>query len=71
MVKIEFSTGNAAFHAEDPEDKNLDTIWRNTAIKDILRSIINQIDSGKEYGPCMDINGNKVGEWSISRQTKI
>ena len=29
----------------------------------ILKGIIGKIEQGRTSGPCMDINGNKVGQW--------
>lgn len=65
MLKIEFTTNGAAF-----EDEYTETTWdkmyhRNEEVKRVLKNICNQLDNGKTYGACMDINGNKVGEWSI------
>lgn len=31
----------------------------------ILRDIAQDIEEGRTSGPCMDINGNKVGHWSF------
>ena len=66
MFKIEFSTGNAAFHADDPTDKWWDNMCRNTEIKNVLKNIINQLENGKTEGSCVDINGNRVGTWSLT-----
>ena len=30
----------------------------------ILKEVVIQLESGKEFGTIKDINGNKVGDWS-------
>lgn len=55
MLKIKFTTGNAAF---DSTDKGVSESTR------LLKKIIADMDSGYEDGIVLDINGNKVGEWS-------
>ena len=54
-MKIKFSTGNAAF----------DECGLYTEIKRILDNISEDIRLGCDCGSIMDINGNKVGEWSL------
>lgn len=52
---------------------NINTDCGNEAFTDnteaevlrILKDVIKKIQTGKEYGACMDINGNKVGEFSF------
>lgn len=58
MVKIEFTTGNAAFR---DEDGNL----IEYEVARILKNIAASIEEGYTYGPIMDYNGNKVGSWEI------
>lgn len=31
----------------------------------ILRGAAARVDGGDTYGNCFDLNGNKVGEWSL------
>ena len=52
-MKIEFSTGNAAFEDFDIE------------VKRILEKIICEIEDGSTSGSIIDINGNKVGHWDV------
>lgn len=61
-MKIEFSTGNAAFGYDDPDCGN---IWGDREVIRILKEIITKIEYGYRRGPVMDINGNKIGEWSL------
>ena len=49
-----FAPDNAAF-----EDKGIECAW-------ILKQIIEKLDDGRTDGPCMDSNGNKVGEWKLT-----
>lgn len=58
MVKINFSTENAAFR---DEEGRLET-WE---INRILTEISYKIKIGYTSGVIMDYNGNKVGEWTI------
>ena len=54
-MKIEFSTDNAAFDEHG-------VYWES---KRILENIIEDIRLGCDCGSIMDINGNKIGEWSL------
>ena len=58
-MKIEFSTGNAAFDE-----------YRDYEVKRILEKIIEQVENGYEDGVIMDINGNKIGEWTMKSLQK-
>lgn len=64
MLKIEFTTGNAAFMDTELEAWNRE--MRKLETVRILKEIIKNINNDLEYGLCMDINGNKVGEWTLS-----
>ena len=61
---IEFTTSGSAFGA-DAEEKWERKWLRSAEIKRVLQNVINQIENGAERGICMDINGNKVGEWRM------
>lgn len=58
MVKINFTTGNAAFR---DDEGNLQT-WE---ISRILKEIADKIGMGYTCGSIIDYNGNKVGDWTI------
>ena len=60
MLNIEIKTGNAAFS----EDEVL-TIEGRYEVARLLRKISVQIEQGDNDGVIMDINGNKVGRWSL------
>ena len=69
MLRIEIRTDNAAFNAYYTDEENM-TYWekayyRNEEVKRILKNVCNQMDNGKTSGYCIDINGNRCGEWSI------
>ena len=68
MLQITIRTENAAFKGNgiEPESKWEADFYRNEEIKRILKNVCNQLDNGKTYGKCMDINGNSVGDWSIN-----
>ena len=63
MLEIKFSTGNAAFMDENGE---LDDYSKAMESVRILKEVIAKISTGHSYGSCMDINGNKVGEWRLN-----
>ena len=60
MLKIEIKTGGAAYS----EDDVLTTEGRYELQKN-LQSIGKQIANGWSNGVIIDINGNKVGNWSV------
>lgn len=54
---VQFKKGyadNAAF-----QDGN-----KQAEVARILRKVAEKVEAGEDSGPCMDINGNKVGTWS-------
>ena len=63
-MKIEFNTDSAAFKDEYADESTNDMITRDEVVR-ILSVIITYIRCGDDYGPIMDINGNKIGEWSL------
>lgn len=66
MFKIEIKTGNAAFRSDYLTDKNGDYVLdpQGTEVVRILKDIERKIEFGHDSGTILDINGNKVGEWS-------
>lgn len=62
MLKIEIKTGGAAFRNEDDD---FDPYYGGDEIKRILKKVVDDIQNGYETGSCMDINGNKVGSWTL------
>lgn len=66
MLKIEINTENAAFQSQwGAADKWDDMYCRNEEVKRVLKNVCNQMDNGKTSGYCIDINGNRCGEWSL------
>lgn len=63
-MKIQFSTSGAAFQSEY-EDKWTNDIHTRGEVVRILKKITAQIEDGEDYGSIMDINGNKIGSWSL------
>lgn len=61
---VRFNTSGAAFGSEY-EDEVTNDIYARTEVVRILKKVTVQIENGEEYGPIMDINGNKIGEWSL------
>lgn len=57
-MKIEFTTGNAAFDEECGGSLEYETIR-------ILREICGKIEIGYIEGSIIDINGNKIGDWKL------
>ena len=64
-MKIQFSTSNAAFH-NDYANEVVNKMNKEREVVRILYNIINAIQlDGADYGPIMDINGNKIGSWEL------
>ena len=63
-MKIEFSTDNAAFKDKNNSEMAND-LWTREEVIRILHKIIRDIDYDYDSGPIMDVNGNKIGEWSL------
>ena len=60
MLKIEIKTGGATYRDENDElDRSAYELRRN------LKEIMEKLEYGYQSGYIMDINGNKVGEWSL------
>lgn len=57
MFNLKFKTGNDAFSNGNKENE----------IARILNKVITQVDNGDDEGKIIDINGNKIGEWSIDK----
>lgn len=60
MLKLEIKTGGAAFSEND-----VLTYEGRSEIARLLRKISVQIETGDSDGVIIDINGNKVGRWSL------
>lgn len=63
-MKIKFSTDGAAFYDEYEDYLTNESIKEQEVIR-ILKRIIDDIELGCDCGSIMDINGNKIGEWSL------
>ena len=60
MFKCEIRTGGAAYRdLEDDTKLDIHEIRRN------LNEIIAKLECGNRNGFIIDINGNKVGSWSV------
>ena len=57
-MKIQFSTEGAAFI-------EYGYLGRAEEIKRILDTISEKVELGHEDGVIMDVNGNKIGGWSL------
>lgn len=55
MVTVTFKTDNEAFDGQ--------ALFQESAR--ILKIIAYSIERGNDSGNCRDINGNKVGKWSL------
>ncbi len=60
MFSLEIRTGGSAYR---DEDGNLDTT--NYELIRNLAEISRKLENGCTSGVVMDVNGNKVGKWSI------
>ena len=64
-MKIKFNTDSAAFY-DEYADEVQNAIYKEQEVIRILTKIINAIEmDSADHGPIMDINGNKIGEWSL------
>lgn len=63
-MKIEFSTSGSAFK-DEYADEATNSIYTEQETIRILQKIEREIEDGCTYGSIMDINGNKIGEWSL------
>ena len=68
MFKMEFATDNAAFKDEGmAEDERDDDAATRAEVARILRRVADSIArSADQSGRTMDLNGNSVGDWSLS-----
>ena len=62
MFKCEIKTGGAAFR--EPFTGDEDIFCEGEEIIRILRRIEKELENGATRGSVMDINGNKVCNWS-------
>lgn len=62
MLKIEIETGNAAFC--DPFTGEPSEFDEAIECKRLLEDICRKLEDGATSGNIIDINGNKVGQWS-------
>ena len=62
MFNLKFTTGNAAFR--DPYNGEEDKFFERLECVRILNKITRDVERGETHGSIMDINGNKIGEWS-------
>lgn len=60
MLKIEIKTGGAAYSEDD-----VLTVEGRYELRRNLMDISRKLMNGYDNGVIMDINGNKVGTWSI------
>lgn len=65
MFKVEFKTGNAAFHDENGIYEDCDYYMEASEVIRILKEVIKKLESGYREGACVDNNGNKVGSWKL------
>lgn len=63
-MKIEFRTSGAAFRDEYADEETNDMYTRDEILR-ILKVISYKVESGFTDGAIMDINGNKIGKWSL------
>lgn len=60
MLKIEIKTGGSAYSEDD-----ILTMEGRYELQRNLMDISRKLTNGYDNGVIIDINGNKVGEWSV------
>lgn len=63
MFEVEFNTENEAFCNEMTGEE--DSYVKALECQRILTEIIKKLEVGYRNGSCIDLNGNKVGEWKL------
>jgi len=63
MLKVEIKTGGAAFRDTYSGEEN--DVAEAMECARLLRKIAKQMEDGAREGSIMDLNGNKVGRWSL------
>lgn len=66
MFKVSIKTGGSAFRDETEVDEDGNYALDSTGheVRCLLKTISDKLASGESGGVLMDINGNRVGEWS-------
>lgn len=64
MFQVKIVTEGAAFHNDSGD--YMDFYAKRFEVRRILESINEAIAEGKSSGACLDLNGNVVGEWSLT-----
>ena len=65
-MRIEIRTGGSAFHSEDKQDEALERSVLSYELSRLFEHICQDIlDTKKQCGFLIDINGNKCGTWSF------
>lgn len=65
MFTVKISTGGDAFYAPSWEDGSLVPDPCRMELRRLLEEVRKKLLYGRTEGCLMDINGNKVGEWSL------
>ena len=63
MFHVQVDTGGAAFRDPYTGEESLE--HEGIEVKRLMAGIAEQIDAGKHGGILLDINGNRVGSWSM------
>jgi hypothetical protein len=63
MFKMKFKTANDAFRSPCTGKRTPEYVAMET--KRILEEVTQEISTGITSGSISDINGNKIGEWSL------
>jgi hypothetical protein len=64
--KLEIDCGNAAFM--HPDDGGESDAYREGEVARILRAVAERVEmAGLTEGACYDINGNRVGDFRLTR----
>lgn len=67
MFKMTIDTGNVAFRNEDEIDKEMEQLDPSSwELRRILKEVEDSLEKGSTHEEIFDVNGNRVGEWSLT-----
>lgn len=67
MFKMTIDTGNVAFRNEGEIDEEMEQLDPSSwELRRILKEVEDSLEKGSTHEEIFDVNGNRVGEWSLT-----